>query len=1006
MKSHRSCLVNTFSFTQKKQRMPIKCYAETASGFQVKQKSRNLRFVPAIRSAARAFCLLLLLNTANPARAQNSCSAPSFGTANSFGTGISPAAIATGDFNGDGKLDLAVVNSGSGSIGVLLNNGAGSFNTAGSFSVGSNPQSITTADFNSDGKLDLAVANAYSYNVSVRLGAGDGSFGAATNFGTGSYPTFVTAADFNGDGKVDLAVTNSYSDNVSVLPGNGTGGFGTATNTYVGAYSFPQSAATGDFNGDGKTDIAVVNYGYNNISVLLNNGAGGFGLPVNLSAGSGPYSIVAADFNGDGNSDLAVANVGSNNVLVYRGDGTGGFAGGTGFVVGKAPNSITTGDFDGNGTPDLATANLSSDNVSVLLNNGTDSFSPAVNFGVDDGSLFVTTGDFNGDGKTDLTTANSNSNSVSVLLNTIVLSTFYRDADGDGYGDAARTATGPAGCTPAGYATNNADCNDNNNSIHPGAAETPDDGIDQDCDGFDLKTFYHDADQDTYGSAADTVHANTQPQGYVTNNGDCDDTNASINPTTIWVLDADGDGYYTGTPVTQCAPPGNGYVVKAAQTAGDCNDGDAAIHEPQQYYVDADGDGYGSITTASFCAATAPVGYATNNEDCNDGNPSINPTTMWVLDADKDGYYTGNPITQCASPGSNYEAKSNQTAGDCNDSDASIHQSQQYYVDADKDGYGSTTTAMLCSATAPAGYATNNSDCNDGDATINPTTTWVLDADGDGYYTGSPVTQCAAPAAGYVKKAAQVSGDCDDGKASVYPGAVEVCGNGVDDNCNGQVDEGCSTISATLVPSFTVEGDKDKRPMLFVVALNKLAPSNISVKYKTVDGTAKAGSDYQSAEGTISFSKGQWLKFITVNVYGDKQVEGNEQFSVQLYNPVGVKLYGTGKATGTIFNDDRSQQNNIITSAAGLQIKEASEVPALVVPNLLHRSQVWHIPNLPATNELLVYDAGGRLVWRTINYAGNKAFSNIAAGLYYYNLVVRDKEGKPLVYKGKLMITE
>lgn len=247
--------------------------------------------------------------------------------------------------------------------------------------------------------------------------------------------------------------------------------------------------------------------------------------------------------------------------------------------------------------------------------------------------------------------------------------------------------------------------------------------------------------------------------------------------------------------------------------------------------------------------------------------------------------------------------------------------------------------------------------------------------------------------------------DCAPLDATIHHGAVELCGNGIDDNCNGQTDEGCTSITVTIVPSFTVEGDRDKRSMLFIVGLNKPAPGSVSVKYKTSDGTAKAGSDYQKAEGTVSFSKGQWLQFITVNVYGDKQVESNEQFSVQLSSPVNVKLYNTGKATGTIVNDDRGHRSTI-TSANDLKVKETPEVATLVVPNVLHRSQVWRIPNLPATNEVAVFDRIGKLLWRSVNYHNDKAFSNIATGLYFYNIIVRDNQGKPQVYKGKLLIAE
>ncbi len=142
------------------------------------------------------------------------------------------------------------------------------FGTPTNFSVGTSPVSVTVGDFNGDGKSDLAVANAGSSNVSVLLGTGTGSFGTATNFTVGTVPRSVTVGDFNGDGKSDLAVANGSNNNVSVLLGTGTGSFGPATNFTVG--SSPRSVAVGDFNGDGKSDLATANYNGGNVSVFLN----------------------------------------------------------------------------------------------------------------------------------------------------------------------------------------------------------------------------------------------------------------------------------------------------------------------------------------------------------------------------------------------------------------------------------------------------------------------------------------------------------------------------------------------------------------------------------------------------------------------------------------------------------------------------------------------------------------------------------------------------------------
>ncbi|HEY6977307.1 MAG TPA: MopE-related protein, partial [Chitinophagaceae bacterium] len=385
---------------------------------------------------------------------------------------------------------------------------------------------------------------------------------------------------------------------------------------------------------------------------------------------------------------------------------------------------------------------------------------------------------------------------------------------------------------------------------------------------------------------------------------------------------------------------------------GDCNDGDAVIHESKLYYVDADKDGYGSTTTAMLCSSTAPAGYSTNNTDCNDNDPTV-------------------------------------------------YAPQQYYIDADKDGYGSTATAMLCSATAPAGYSTNNTDCNDGDASINAPKQYYIDADKDGYGSTATAMVCAsAPPLGYSTN----NSDCDDTKATVYPGAVEVCGNGIDDNCNGQVDEGCASISVTIVPSFTVEGNSGKRPMIFIVALNKPATGNCSVKYNTYDGSAKEGSDYQKVEGIVSFTKGQWLKYITVYVYGDKQKESNEQFGAQLQTPVNVKIYGTGKATGTILNDDGGNSMAITAQTEASADSRSPEINTdnqslKVFPNPV--SNVLNVTLHGYTADVIIqlFTQDGKMVKQQKLQAISAKFTqqqlnvaDLTAGIYF--LIVTDEKGK------------
>jgi hypothetical protein len=238
----------------------------------------------------------------------------SFTAVTNSAAGDGPSSVAVGDFNGDGKQDLAVANRLSNNVSILLGNGNGTFFAATNVAAGINPASVAIGDFNGDRRQDLAVANSNSDNVSILLGIGNGTFVAATNFAAGISPVSVAIGDFNGDGRQDLAVANQLSSNVSILLGNGNGTFVAATNFAAGTN--PVSVAIGDFNGDGRQDLAVANFISNNVSILLGNGNGTFVAATNFAAGISPVSVAVADFNGDGRQDLAVANSNSDNVSI------------------------------------------------------------------------------------------------------------------------------------------------------------------------------------------------------------------------------------------------------------------------------------------------------------------------------------------------------------------------------------------------------------------------------------------------------------------------------------------------------------------------------------------------------------------------------------------------------------------------------------------------------------------------------------------------------------------
>ncbi len=312
------------------------------------------------------------------------------------------------DFNHDGKLDIAVINSDD-SVSVLLGDGDGTFEPAVDYPVGQYPTMLVAGDFNGDGTLDLAVMNDQSDDdFSFLLGNGDGTFQAAVDYAVGIYSLSMVAGDFNGDGRLDLAVLGetygSYAAMVSMFMGNGDGTFQRPLTYSIGAslgYTF--GTAAGDFNGDGRTDLAIANDGSDNISVLLANGNGTFRPAVTYAVGSDPTAIATGDFNGDGRTDLAVANYSSGNVSVLLGNRDGTFRSAIDYPVARDsdPTMIVAGDFNGDGRTDLAVALGFSDEVAVLLANGGGTFeAPKVTAAPMSQGLVA--GDFNGDGILDL----------------------------------------------------------------------------------------------------------------------------------------------------------------------------------------------------------------------------------------------------------------------------------------------------------------------------------------------------------------------------------------------------------------------------------------------------------------------------------------------------------------------------------------------------------------------------------------------------------------------------
>ena len=372
-------------------------------------------------------------------------------------------------------------------------------------------------------------------------------------------------------------------------------------------------------------------------------------------------------------------------------------------------------------------------------------------------------------------------------------SAWFTDEDGDGYG----TGEGIDGCDqPDGTADNDYDCDDTVASTNPAASDGCND-IDDDCDeAIDEEpdvTWYTDADGDGWGDAEAPVVSCEALTGTVDDDTDCDDTDPAIHPETVWYVDDDNDGFgQSDISLVQCDQPA-GHVLDDTDCDGaepsiypgateECDgideDCDDSIDEgvATTYYADTDGDGYGDASSTQD-ACTVPSGYAADSTDCDDDDGDIHPGATETCDDEDE---------------------------DCDstvDEDAS--DASTWYADSDGDGYGdASSTQDAC--VRPSGYVSDATDCDDSTDEVSPddtetcnsvdddcdsstdegvTTTYYADTDGDGYGDPSSTTEDCSVPSGYTTD----DTDCDDSTSAVSPAESEICGNGVDDDCDGGV---------------------------------------------------------------------------------------------------------------------------------------------------------------------------------------------------------------------------
>jgi hypothetical protein len=327
-----------------------------------------------------------------------------------YGNGVNPNWAALGQFNSaDTKFDVALAGCWN-QIGVLLGNGNGTFQTPKFYTTDSNSVYSIAGDYNKDGKKDLAVANFGASNITVLFGKGDGTFDTTNELTlfTGGGPVALAEPTLTSSGFLDIVSANSQDGTVSVFLG-GVGGFTEQPNSPVPAGNNPVAFDTGDFDGDGHTDVAVADATDGTVTILFGNGDGTFKATVGLvTVGHSPSAIRAVDLNGDRKPDLVVANKADNTVSVVVNNGTGGFLTPKTYAVGKAPVALKLLDVDRNGKQDIAVANRDSNNVTILLNSGTATFTFAGNYNVGVAPSSVNSTTLDGNGSQDLVITNIN----------------------------------------------------------------------------------------------------------------------------------------------------------------------------------------------------------------------------------------------------------------------------------------------------------------------------------------------------------------------------------------------------------------------------------------------------------------------------------------------------------------------------------------------------------------------------------------------------------------------
>jgi hypothetical protein len=794
-----------------------------------------------------------------------------------------------GDVNGDGFDDLVTgaPDYPNGRAVVVYGTGTG-FNgdkrmTPYGYTTSAVGTAVTAAgDVNGDGYADV-MAGDYAYSSSagwagVWHGAASltGSWRQATALaGASSGATMGWsldgAGDVDNDGYDDIIVSSpgfgASAGQVYIYHGSVTGLAGSPGRTISGSSAGQQLgdrvAGVGDVNGDGYDDVAIATQ-YQSSSTgrvwIFHGSASGVPGSADLSlsgvaAGDAFGAAVAAagDVNADGYDDVLIgapdASSGAGEAYLYHGSSTG--------LITSPVNTFTGATTsDGLGTALSAAGDVNADGYDDILVS-----SPGANSALGQVDLHLGCADADGDGyctagvgfseDCDDTDATVYPGATEVVGDGVDqdcdgLEECYTDGDGDGYHDGTTLTSLDEDCNDAGEGDSTSlsgDCDDADSAVNPGATETVGDEVDQDCDGFE--ECWDDADADGYHAGTSTVGADTDctDSGEATSSvpgGDCDDTDSAVNPGATELVgdevdqdcdgveecyeELDGDGYRTSTSGagldTDCSDTGE---ALATAPSGDCDDADATVHPGAS---EVTGDGV--------------------DQDC-DGLETC------YADADDDGWRVSTTVSSgdedCTDSG---EALASEDSGDCDDTDASINPGVAEIVGDEID-----------------------QDCDGGE-------TCYADADGDAYRTTDLVTSTDSDCTDAGEAADLVaSGDCDDTDATVYPGATEVVGDEVDQDCDGQ--EECyvdADRDGYRLTTTVTSGDSDCSDTGEATSGAPAGDCDDTVATVNPGATERCNGVDDDCDGTIdgatAVDASTWYADTDVDGYGDPAVSSTE----------------------------------------------------------------------------------------------------------------------------------